>query len=240
MREFAGESLEGAVEKAGRHFGVPPERLSVSVLSDRMGISGIGARVLVLAGVREGPEEPPAMPHAPDPPKEFVGTVELGPVGEFFRGLLERMKLQEPFQIMEAEGEGQVVLRARGASVRAFVRRDRRLPGAMTHLVTRAAEKIHGPGTRVRLDLGVDDAQGHSADPDRRDTRHRDDGREGRLEAMAVSRAEEVKSQGQEVLLPPMNSRERWVVHHALKGVSGIVSESVGEGRLKRVKIMPA
>ncbi|MEE8558316.1 MAG: R3H domain-containing nucleic acid-binding protein [Myxococcota bacterium] len=237
LREFAGESLEGALEKAGRHFGVPPERLSVSVLSDRMLISGIGARVLVLAGVREGPEEP-AKPRAPEPAEEFVGTVELGPVGEFFRGLLERIKLQEPFQIVEAESEGQVLLRARGASVRAFVRRDRRLPGAMTHLVTRAAEKILGPGTRVRLDLGVDDARGHSVQPDRRD--ERDDGREGRLEAMAVSRAEEAKSQGQEVLLPPMNSRERWVVHNALKGVSGIVSESVGEGRLKRVKIIPA
>jgi predicted RNA-binding protein Jag len=37
-----------------------------------------------------------------------------------------------------------------------------------------------------------------------------------------------------------LNSRERWVVHNALKDVSGVSSESVGDGRLKRVKIVPA
>ncbi len=37
-----------------------------------------------------------------------------------------------------------------------------------------------------------------------------------------------------------MNSRDRWVVHNALKELEGVESQSVGEGRLKRVKIYPA
>ena len=63
---------------------------------------------------------------------------------------------------------------------------------------------------------------------------------EEHLEEMARSRAREARSEGREVLLPAMDSRERWVVHNALKTVDGVRSERVGEGRLKRVKIYPA
>ena len=61
-----------------------------------------------------------------------------------------------------------------------------------------------------------------------------------RLEEMARSRAQEARSSGREVVLPPMDSRERWIVHNTLKTVSGIRTESVGAGRVKRVKILPA
>jgi predicted RNA-binding protein Jag len=36
-----------------------------------------------------------------------------------------------------------------------------------------------------------------------------------------------------------MNSRERWVVHNALKDERGVRSESEGEGPRKRVRISP-
>jgi predicted RNA-binding protein Jag len=44
---------------------------------------------------------------------------------------------------------------------------------------------------------------------------------------------------GKALDLPPMGSRERWVVHNALKDRSGITTSSVGEGRQKRVRIEP-
>ena len=37
-----------------------------------------------------------------------------------------------------------------------------------------------------------------------------------------------------------MNSRERWVVHNALSDEKGVRSESEGEGRMRRVKLVPA
>jgi predicted RNA-binding protein Jag len=37
-----------------------------------------------------------------------------------------------------------------------------------------------------------------------------------------------------------MSSRERWIVHTVLRTIAGVRTESVGEGRLKRVKIVPS
>jgi spoIIIJ-associated protein len=44
---------------------------------------------------------------------------------------------------------------------------------------------------------------------------------------------------GQPVVLRPMNSKERWVVHNVVNETSGLRSESEGEGRMRRVKIEP-
>ena len=49
-----------------------------------------------------------------------------------------------------------------------------------------------------------------------------------------------VRETGEAATLDEMSSRDRWIVHNALKDVEGIGSESVGEGRMKRVKIFPA
>jgi predicted RNA-binding protein Jag len=48
-----------------------------------------------------------------------------------------------------------------------------------------------------------------------------------------------VRDTGEASTLDEMSSRDRWVVHNAIKDVSGVRSESVGDGRLKRVKILP-
>ena len=60
-----------------------------------------------------------------------------------------------------------------------------------------------------------------------------------RLERQAREAAEKVKSSGQPVTLPWMNSKERWVVHNYLKDVEGVTSVSEGEGAEKRLKIIP-
>jgi predicted RNA-binding protein Jag len=241
MREFVGDNLEGAVEKASQFFGVPAEQLEMAVLSDRLQIAGIGSRVLVLANARELPES-------------------LGPVGSFLRGLLERAQVRGRFRIDESGGDSEIVLRVSGEGVRSWMHRDRRILDAMTHLVTRAAEKLVGPEATVRIDAGTEKrreeqreerhrGEGRGGDrrrsEGRRGERRRGDGRRGEggpseeeLEESARSRAREARESGREVLLPPMNSRERWVVHNALKEIDGIQSESVGEGRLKRVKII--
>jgi predicted RNA-binding protein Jag len=64
-------------------------------------------------------------------------------------------------------------------------------------------------------------------------------GEESELEALARRSAEEVRRSGEAKTLPPMSSRERWVVHNAIKDITGVNSQSVGEGDQKRVKIFP-
>ena len=63
---------------------------------------------------------------------------------------------------------------------------------------------------------------------------------EAELEQLARDAADQVRSSGEEKFLREMSSRERWVVHNALKDESGVSSESEGQGWMRRVKIVPA
>ncbi len=237
--EFVGESLDGAIAKAGKHFGVDIEQLSVKVLSGAIEISGVGARVVILATVKEG-SSPERVAVKRDPPPERATIKEgppperitvkegpppepgdLGPAGEFLSGLLTRMGFSSPV-VRESESDGRIVLRIHDPRVLEMVRRDGRVRGALAHLVGRGVQKICGPEVEVRLQTEADE------------------GGEERLEELAQERAREVMDRGEEVLLPPMNSRDRWIVHDTLKTMTGVRTESVGDGRLKRVKIVPA
>ena len=73
----------------------------------------------------------------------------------------------------------------------------------------------------------------------RRDPEDRDID-EGELERLAQDSARIARDTGESQLLPPMNSRERWFVHNALKDERGVRSESEGDGARKRVRIFPA
>ncbi len=71
---------------------------------------------------------------------------------------------------------------------------------------------------------------------DRSDRGERDD---AALEKLAQESAAEVTRTGQSVVLRPMNSKERWLVHNVVNETPGLRSESEGEGRMRRVKIEP-
>jgi spoIIIJ-associated protein len=62
---------------------------------------------------------------------------------------------------------------------------------------------------------------------------------EERLLAAVKALAENVLESGEPRETDPLNSRERWLVHNALREVAGVKSESTGDGAEKRVKIMP-
>jgi spoIIIJ-associated protein len=149
--------------------------------------------------------------------------IEVGPAGEFLTGLLTRMGYSAPIRIQESESDGRIVIHIRDPRILDMFRRDGRVRGALAHLVARAAQKLIAPDVDVRLQTEGDDEEG-----------------EERLEELARGKAKEAQDQGKEVLLPPMNSRDRWIVHDTLKSISGIRTESVGDGRMKRVKIVPA
>lgn len=61
----------------------------------------------------------------------------------------------------------------------------------------------------------------------------------GRLESLAESVAERVRFLQDPVTLPPMNSYERRLVHSAVAEIQGVWTESIGEGRGRRVVVRP-
>jgi spoIIIJ-associated protein len=60
---------------------------------------------------------------------------------------------------------------------------------------------------------------------------------DARIKMRALNAAEEAKNLKTDVTLEPMSSYERMVVHSTLAGLSDISTESVGEGRDRKVKI---
>jgi R3H domain-containing protein len=180
--------------------------------------------------------------------------------------LVERMGLRE-VAVTEAETEeGEVVITLAGRAITNAADRDPRIIAALSHLAHRAAEALLDEGAAAQvLVKGVrapredsrDRPRGEGRRGGRRDERGgRDDRRDDRpsrgrdsddrdideaeLERLAKDAARSVRESGEPELLPPMNSRERWFVHNALKDERGVRSESEGDGARKRVRIFPA
>jgi spoIIIJ-associated protein len=145
----------------------------------------------------------------------------LGPLGELARGMLQRMRLPGKASVEEETQLDECRITLRGEGIVDLVRRNDALMPALAHLLERAALRAVGRETRVRVEFGLEDPA------------------EVRLDALARSKAEEVRRSGKPILLDAMGSRQRWIVHNALRNESGVRSESIGEGRVKRVKISP-
>ena len=60
------------------------------------------------------------------------------------------------------------------------------------------------------------------------------------LRELALQAADDVRNDGDDVLLRPMNPADRRVVHLALADDPDVETESTGEGFMKRLRIVPA
>ncbi len=97
-----------------------------------------------------------------------------------------------------------------------------------------------GRSARDRGDRGERGGRDRDRDRDRGGSDRPLSPEEQELERMAQEAAQHVREDGEPQLLPAMNSKERWVVHNALKSEAGISSQSEGDGPMRRVKILPA
>ncbi|MFQ5514360.1 MAG: R3H domain-containing nucleic acid-binding protein [Myxococcota bacterium] len=239
-KEFTGTTREEAIEKASRHFGLPAERLQLRFLGGELKISGLSGRLVVLAA-------PSAEPPAP-----------LGPVGTFAAELLRHMQLSGSPRVNEASSAEGLVLTLSGEGLESRARQDGRLEAALAHLIQRAAQKLGDPEAPVTVRIGRGERRRERTErserPERRRERRPARGRGGReqrasegdpdehvirLETLARRAAEQVRQTGEAAVLEPMGSRDRWIVHNAINELPGVRSESVSEGRAKRVKIEP-
>ncbi|NTV30655.1 hypothetical protein HGA91_01570 [candidate division WWE3 bacterium] len=64
--------------------------------------------------------------------------------------------------------------------------------------------------------------------------------RQDELKDMAIKAADKVRFLHEPVTLVPMSSHDRRIVHTALSAIDGVVTESVGEGRDRKVIVKPA
>ncbi len=165
--------------------------------------------------------------------KEFVGGSEAEAVekaAQFFGVSAAQLELRTLPSDLSVSGLGSRVV------VLASVKGERSDRGERQERGDRGERRDRGDrggrggrgGRRDRGDRG-----------DRSDRSDRGESDDAALEKLAHESAAEVTRTGQPVVLRPMNSKERWVVHNVVNETPGLRSESEGEGRMRRVKIEP-
>jgi spoIIIJ-associated protein len=260
-KEFVGDSAAEAIAKATSYFGRPQNELRLRTLSE---VSGLGSRTLVVAvpvdaptpgerrpseergprergergerGGREGRERRERRPErverrefaeapvavAPSAPSVGTASGEVGPIGHYLLGIVERMDLG-PFEISVSDQGGYQIFEITGDAVRGLTSGDARAPEALQLLASQAASLGEEEPKRVVVDVA-----GGARDK-----------RDELLERVADRAARRAQETGRSVALDPMSGRDRRVIHVALRGVEGIATMSIGEGRYRQVLVVP-
>jgi spoIIIJ-associated protein len=135
-------------------------------------------------------------------------------------GLLERMGVKT-----EVEGflkEGNLYLEIKGDQEGILIGKHGRTLESLQMLVNRMVNKQLKSSMRVLID--IDDYRKRRSD---------------RMAKMAQRLGEKAKRTGHSLTVGPLNAHDRRIIHITLKEDPSLKTESLGEGELKKVKIIP-
>jgi spoIIIJ-associated protein len=173
-------------------------------------------------GGREREEAPVEVAAEPSGPSVGTARGELGAVGDYVKGLVERMELGS-FEIERIEQEGVEVYRIEGEAALGLTGGDGRTPDAIQLLANQVAARTGG-----------DDAPRVVVDVEGNHER-----REAFLFRVAERAAARARETGRTVALDPMGPRDRRSIHVALREANDVATMSVGEGRYRQVLVVP-
>lgn len=158
-----------------------------------------------------------------EPEGESIATVqgELGAIGAFVQGVVERMDLG-PFEIGESRDGDLTVVELTGPAARQLRASDGRASEGIQLIANQLAARLDDYEGRVVIDVEGDQAQ-----------------RESFLERAAERAAKRALDSGRAVALEPMNARDRRIVHVSLREVEDVATMSIGEGRYRQVVVVP-
>ena len=148
-------------------------------------------------------------------------TGELGEIGQFLLGTIERMELGS-FEISESKEGEMIVLHVQGAAAQALSAGQGRTVDALQLLVNQVSAKVSPDRQRVVIDVEGDA-----------------DAREEFLGKLAERVATRALQTGRPVALDPMNGRDRRLIHVALRDREDVATMSEGEGRYRQVVVVP-
>jgi spoIIIJ-associated protein len=213
--DTVGEARWSALhELERRHPGLDREAVEFQVVSEgARGLLGVGyepARVIAV------------LADAPPPPAEAPRPVE-GPAAARVRALLEQVldACGIRGQIAIEEAEEALYATVTGPDLGLLIGRHGQTIDALQYL---ANAMMHRGGQRIEVTI---DAQGY------RERRARS------LHEAALKAAAEVRRTGQPVVLEPMTSVERKIVHLRLKELAGVATASEGAEPNRHVVVTP-
>jgi spoIIIJ-associated protein len=139
---------------------------------------------------------------------------------ELMRGLLERMEMNT---VLEGDLRGgDIYLEIRGDREGSLIGKHGRTLESLQLIVNRMVNKRLKEPVKVILDIN--------------DYRKR---RTDSLEKLAFQVGEKAKKKGYGLTIGPFHAHDRRIIHIALKGDPFIRTESLGEGEMKRIRIIP-
>ncbi len=152
-----------------------------------------------------------------------VGSVagELGEIGQFLLGTIERMELG-PFEISESKEGEMIVLQVQGSAAQTLSSGQGRTVDALQLLVNQVSARVSPDRQRVVIDVEGDA-----------------DAREEFLGKLAERVAKRALQTGRPVALDPMNGRDRRLIHVALRDREDVATMSEGEGQYRQVVVVP-
>lgn len=240
MIEATGNSVEDAISNGLSELNAAPGDVMVEVLEEpNTGLFGFGARKarvrLVLIGQRK-----PAEPEAPDddqpdqdssfvddgtPSEELDEDAVVGK--EVLAELLGKMQIKGQITVhrIEEEAEGEEphwMLNITGDSINRLIGRRGDTLSSLQYIV----RLICSRRLQRRANIIID-ADGYKM------------GRSNRLRGLANRMAKQAVQQGRTITLEPMHASERRIIHLALRGRGDVTTRSVGEGRTRKVTIVP-
>ncbi|MEJ2077311.1 MAG: R3H domain-containing nucleic acid-binding protein [Acidobacteriota bacterium] len=153
---------------------------------------------------------------------EKLDTTEVAErAGEFVEEVIERSGLDLDARV-NVEEEETIRIELNGEDSELVLADSARLLYAINHLVNQIFYRQARNGCSFILDC-----------------EHYRGDRAAELELMARKAAERVRLTGKSVILQPMPSSERRIIHLALAEEPGIRTESEGSGRYRHVQIVP-
>ena len=243
MIEVTANSVEAAIDKGLAELNARPGEVVVEVLEEpNTGLFGFGAREarvrLVLIGTRskdeadefeassDQDEETPARAPSPGLPDDELEEDAL--VGkQVLQDLLERMGVEAHIAVQRAEDDDEGddphwTLNISGDRVNRLIGRRGETLSSLQHIVRLICSRRLERRANIIVDAG-----GYKS------------GRSKRLRGLANRMAKQAVQQGRTITLEPMHPNERRIVHLTLRGRNDVMTQSVGEGRGRKVTIVP-
>ena len=139
---------------------------------------------------------------------------------QLMMGLIEKMEINPVVEGFLREGE--IYLEVRGDKEGILIGKHGRTLDSLQFLINRMVNKRLKEPIRVILDIN--------------DYRKR---RTDSLQKMALQLGERAKTRGHDLTIGPFNAHDRRIIHMALKEDPLLKTESLGEGEMKRIQIIP-
>lgn len=230
--EIEGKTIDEAIEKACRDFGVSRDKLNIEILSDGstgfLGLMGakkarIKARLLSIDATLDMPLEPQAdaAPVAFDRP-DLEGGVGPGERAKaVLEGILAHMGVAAPVTLEETEES--ILLNIKGDGGGLIIGRRGQNLDAIQYIVNKSINRSSDGRKMIIIDTEA--------------YRKR---REESLISLAEKLGKKVKKTNKAITVSHMNAHDRRIIHMALQNDASVTTKSRGDGEYRKIVIMPA